>query len=154
MGFAGASWLDRPEREQTEQPEKALDALAIVPGSTVADVGAGTGYFTLRIARRVGPQGHVVATDLEPRMLAVLTDRAARAHLSNIETRVVTSEDPRLDPASLDLVLMIDVYHELAHPRAELAAIRRALRPAGRLALIEYRGEDPVRCPPSRPSTR
>jgi len=143
MGFAGASWLDRPEREKTEQPEKALDALAIVPGQAVADVGAGTGYFTLRIARRVGPQGHVLATDIEPRMLAVLADRAAKARLSNIETRVVTSDDARLDPASLDLVLMVDVYHELSHPRAELAAVRRALRPGGRLALIEYRGEDP-----------
>ena len=143
MGFGGASWLDRPEREKTEQPEKALDALAIAPGLVVADVGAGTGYFTLRIARRVGPEGHVVATDIEPRMLAVLADRAAKAHLANIETRVVTSDDPRLDPASLDLVLMVDVYHELAHPQAELAAVKRALRPGGRLALIEYRGEDP-----------
>jgi ubiquinone/menaquinone biosynthesis C-methylase UbiE len=155
MGFGGASWLDRPGREQTEQPEKALGALAIEPGSTVADVGAGTGYFTLRIARRVGAQGHVVATDIEPRMLAVLTDRATKAHLSNIETRVVTSDDPRLDAASLDLVLMVDVYHELAHPQAELAAVKRALRPGGRLALVEYRAEDPnVAIQPAHKMTR
>ena len=155
MGFGGASWLDRPEREQTEQPEKALDALAIEPGTTVADVGAGTGYFTLRIARRVGPQGHVVATDIEPRMLAVLAERATKAHLSNIETRVVTNDDPRLDPGSLDLVLMVDVYHELAHPQAELAAVKRALRPGGRLALVEYRGEDPkVAIKPEHKMTR
>ena len=155
MGFGGASWLDRSEREQTEQPEKALDAVAIEPGMTVADVGAGTGYFTLRIARRVGPQGHVVATDLEPRMLAVLAERATKAHLSNIETRVVTNDDPRLDPASLDLVLMVDVYHELAHPQAELAAVKRALRPGGRLALVEYRGEDPkVAIKPEHKMTR
>jgi SAM-dependent methyltransferase len=153
MGFGGAWWLDRPEREKTEQPEKVLDALAIPAGATVADVGAGTGYFTLRIARRVGPGGHVIATDLEPRMLAVLTERAGKQHLANIETRVVTADDPRRDApppdprpdaASVDLVLMVDVYHELAHPAAELAAVRRALRPAGRLALVEYRGEDPA----------
>jgi SAM-dependent methyltransferase len=143
MGFGGASWLDRPDREKTEEPEKVLDALAILPGSTVADVGAGTGFFSLRIARRVGPAGHVVATDLEPRMLALLAERAAEQRLDNIETRVVTSDDPRLDAASVDLVLMVDVYHELVHPAAELAAVRRALRPAGRLALVEYRGEDP-----------
>jgi SAM-dependent methyltransferase len=155
MGFGGASWLDRPEREQTEQPEKALDALAIEPGMTVADVGAATGYFTLRIARRVGREGHVVATDLEPRMLAVLAERATKAHLSNIETRVVTNDDPRLDPGSLDLVLMVDVYHELAHPQAELAAVKRALRPGGRLALVEYRGEDPkVAIKPEHKMTR
>ena len=88
-------------------------------------------------------------------MLAVLTDRATMAHLSNIEIRVVTSDDPRLDAASLDLVLMVDVYHELAHPQAELAAVKRALRPGGRLALVEYRGEDPnVAIQPAHKMTR
>ena len=132
-----------PSTPRPPRPCPSSDALAIEPGIAVADVGAGTGYFTLRIARRVGAQGHVVATDLEPRMLAVLAERATKAHLSNIETRVVTNDDPRLDPGSLDLVLMVDVYHELAHPQAELAAVKRALRPGGRLALVEYRGEDP-----------
>jgi SAM-dependent methyltransferase len=155
MGFEGAEWLDRPEREESEQPEKVLDALAIPPGATVADVGAGTGYFTLRLARRVGPEGHVLATDIEPRMLGVLAERAAARHLANIETRVVTSQDPRLDPSSLDLVLMVDVYHELADPREELTAVKRALRPGGRLVLVEYRGEDPaVQIKPEHKMTR
>jgi ubiquinone/menaquinone biosynthesis C-methylase UbiE len=144
MGFGGAGWLDRADRERTEEPEKALDALTLARGMTVADIGAGTGYFTLRIARRVGPEGHVIASDIDKRMLDVLTNRADEASLSNIETRLATEDDTRLAPASLDLALMVDVYHELSHPAAELAAIRRALRPAGRLALVEYRGEDPA----------
>lgn len=143
MSVLGADWLERPEREATEQPERVLDALAIAPGSVVADVGAGTGYFSLRLARRVGPGGRVLATDIQPGMLERLQARARAAGVTNVTTVLSTEDDTRLAPASVDLVLMVDVYHELARPAETLVQLRRALRPGGRLVLVEYRGEDP-----------
>ena len=144
MSYLGADWLDRADREATEQPERVLDALHLRPGDRVADVGAGTGYFALRIARRVGPSGHVFATDIQPEMLSILRERAAAAHATQIETVLATEDDARLAPQSIDLALMVDVYHELAHPIETLAQIQRALRDGGRIVLVEYRGEDPA----------
>lgn len=144
MGAAGAGWLDRPEREAEEAPDQALDALGLHAGMTVADVGAGTGYMTLRMARRVGPTGKVYANDLQPEMLQKLRAKSQREKLSNIETVQGTERDPKLPPNTMDLVLLVDVYHEFSAPQAMLAGIRRSLKPDGRLVLLEYRKEDPA----------
>ena len=144
MGAAGAGWLDRPEREAEEQPEQALDALKIRTGMTVADVGAGTGYMALRMARRVGPSGKVYANDLQPEMLQKLRARSQHEKLSNVETVQGTEADPKLPPNTMDLVLLVDVYHEFSQPQAMLDKIRESLKPDGRLVLLEYRKEDPA----------
>lgn len=143
MGITGAGWLDRPERELEEAPETALDALGIKKDMVVADVGAGVGYFTLRLARRVGPAGKVYANDIQPQMLAMLRDRAAHEKLSNIETVLGSEADPRLPAGKLDMILLVDVYHELSQPQKMLDKLREALKPDGRLVLVEYRKEDP-----------
>src|ERR1043166_6543001 len=143
MNYRGAAWLERSDRDATQQPEKVLDTLAIKPGSTVADIGAGTGYFSLRLAQRVGPQGRVLATDIQPQMLAMLSDKMRAANGTNVEPILCTPTDAKLPENTLDLALMVDVYHELGYPEETLGQIRRALKPEGRLVLIEYRGEDP-----------
>ena len=143
MGVGGADWLERPERAMEEQPDKALEALDLKPGMTVADIGAGTGYMSLRMAKRVGPSGKVYANDLQPEMLRLLRENAAHAQLTNIETVLGTESDPKLPKAQLDLVLLVDVYHEFSQPQTMLQKIREALKPDGRLVLLEYRKEDP-----------
>lgn len=144
MGYQGADWLDRSERVAEEDPDAALDAIRVVRGSTVADVGAGSGYMTVRLARRVGPTGKVYATDLQPEMLALLRQRLTRDRITHVEPVLGTVDDPRLPPASIDLILMVDVYHEFAQPQIMLRRMREALRPGGRLVLLEYRKEDPA----------
>lgn len=144
MSYLGADWLERSDRETTEQPEKVLDTLHIVPGSIVADIGAGTGYYSLRLARRVGPQGRVLATDIQAEMLSRLRANLKKAGITNVEPILCSPTDANLPVGQLDLALMVDVYHELAHPEETIAQIRRALKPDGRLVLIEYRGEDPA----------
>lgn len=139
----GAEWLVRPEREEEEQPEAMINALKIKPGETVADVGAGVGYTSLRLARRVGPEGLVLATDLQPEMLRTLADNARAARVKNIRPIRCTPTDPKLPEGKVDLALMVDVYHECIDPEATLKGLRRALRPGGRLVLVEFRGEDP-----------
>jgi ubiquinone/menaquinone biosynthesis C-methylase UbiE len=141
MSYLGADWLDRADREQREQPERVLDALALAPDMVVGDVGAGTGYFTLRLARRVA---RVHATDLQSQMRDLLVARLVEQHANNVEIHAATDHDSRLPAGCCDLVLLVDVYHELADPPGVMASIRRALRPHGRLALVEYRGEDPT----------
>jgi SAM-dependent methyltransferase len=143
MSYHGASWLERPDRERTQQPEKVLDALKIAPGSMVADIGAGTGYFSLRLARRIGPQGRVLATDIQPQMVAFLKDNMRANGIQNVEPILCTPTDAKLPEGQLDLALMVDVYHELEYPQETMAQVRRALKSDGRLVLIEYRGEDP-----------
>ncbi len=143
MGVQGADWLYRPEREKEENPEGALDALGIRPGMVVADVGAGTGYMSLRLAKRVGPAGKVYANDLQPEMLRRLRENAIKAGLTNIETVQGEEADPKLPPGQMDLVLLVDVYHEFSKPREMIDKIREALKPDGRLVLLEYRKEDP-----------
>jgi len=143
MGVQGADWLNRPEREQEENPEGALDALAIHPGMVVADVGAGTGYISLRLAKRVGPAGKVFANDIQPEMLRRLRENAAKAGLTNIETVQGEEADPKLPPNRMDLVLLVDVYHEFSKPRQMIDRIRESMKPDGRLVLLEYRKEDP-----------
>ncbi len=141
--YLGADWLDRPERAQREQPEKVLDLLGITRGMTVADVGAGTGYFTVRLARRVGANGSVLATEVQREMLAMLDARLVREKLDNVRLIPATEHQARLPERCCDLVLLVDVYHELSDPAGIMAGIRRALRDHGRLVLVEYRGEDP-----------
>jgi predicted methyltransferase len=143
MSYHGADWLDREDREATEKPEHVLDVLDVKDGMTVADVGAGSGYFTVRIAKRVGTRGRVLATDLQPEMLDLLRAKVAAAKLTNVVPVLATESDAKLPRRELDLVLMVDVYHELPKPAETLAQVRAALRPGGRLALVEYRGEDP-----------
>jgi len=143
MGMSGADWLTRPEREAEEQPEKALDALQLKPGMTVADIGAGVGYMSLRMAKRVGPSGKVYANDLQPEMLAKLRENAAKAKITNVITVLGDVADPKLPANAMDLVLLVDVYHEFSAPQQMLRKIRETLKPDGRLVLLEYRAEDP-----------
>ena len=143
MGVQGADWLNRPEREREENPEGALDALGIRPGMVVADVGAGTGYMSLRLAKRVGPAGRVYANDIQPEMLRRLQQNAAKAKITNIEPVLGEEADPKLPAGRMDLVLLVDVYHEFSEPRKMLDKIRESLKPDGRLVLLEYRKEDP-----------
>lgn len=143
MDVSGASWLDRTEREREEAPEKALKILGIQPGSIVADVGAGSGYFTVKLAALVGPAGRVYANDIQQGMLNIIRRKLERDRLTNVTLVLGTDDDPRLPPASLDLALLVDVYHELLAPQAMLQHLREALKPGGRLVLLEYREEDP-----------
>jgi len=144
MGLGGADWLVRPEREQEEQPDLALDAIGIGVGSTVADIGAGVGFMTWRLAERVGPRGKVYADDIQPQMLALLKRNMVQRKLSNVETVLGAVDDPKLPANAVDLVLLVDVYHEFSEPQAMLRRIREALRKDGRLVLLEYRAEDPT----------
>jgi ubiquinone/menaquinone biosynthesis C-methylase UbiE len=143
MSVDGADWLDRPEREREEQPEKAIAALHLAPGMNVGEVGAGTGYYALRIAKCIQPGGTYYANDLQPGMLTRLKSNAAVQNVTNIQTFVGTETDPRLPRGKLDYVLMVDVYHELAKPQIILRNIAAALKPDGKLVLLEFRKEDP-----------
>jgi SAM-dependent methyltransferase len=143
MSWEGAEWLFRETRVEEEQPEAMLDALKIPRDATVADVGAGAGYHSIRLARRVGPGGTVLATDLQPQMLDMLRNNARDAGVTNIKPIRATQSDTKLPEAKVDLVLMVDVYHECSDPRTTLQGLKKALKPAGRLVLVEFRGEDP-----------
>ncbi len=143
MSYQGADWLERDDRETTEKPEHVLDVLGIREGQTIADVGAGSGYFTVRLAKRVGPRGRVLASDLQPEMLAMLKKKTDSLKLTNVVPILSSESDAKLPKGEVDLVLMVDVYHELPKPAETLAQVRASLRTGGRLALVEYRGEDP-----------
>jgi ubiquinone/menaquinone biosynthesis C-methylase UbiE len=143
MGADGAGWLVRPERESEEHPDHALDAIGVQRGSTVADIGAGVGYFTWRLAARVGSAGVVYGEDIQQRMLDQLVKNAGERHLSNVRPVLGTPDDPKLPKNSLDLVLLVDVYHEFSEPEKMLDRIREALKPEGRIVFLEYRAEDP-----------
>jgi predicted methyltransferase len=143
MGPGGILWLERTERATEEQPELVIDALEIKPGQTVADLGAGSGYYSFRIAPLVGPTGKVLAIDIEPAMLDAIAQRARREHVGNVATVRSSPQDPNLAPDSVDLLFMVDVYHELEYPYEMMTKVRTALKPHGRVALVEYRAEDP-----------
>lgn len=143
MGWQGAPWLERPERSEEEAPDTALDLLKIAAGAAVADIGAGSGFMTMRLAQRVGPSGRVYANDVQPQMLQMLQRRVERAHLTNVVLVQGDLDNPRLPASALDLELLVDVYHEFSQPQAMLRGLRDALRPGGRLVLLEYRKEDP-----------
>jgi ubiquinone/menaquinone biosynthesis C-methylase UbiE len=142
MGYQGAPWLERSEREEEEAPDVALNVLKIPKGASVADIGAGSGYLTVRLAARVGPTGRVYANDVQPQMLNILARRLSDRKITNVMLIEGTFDDPKLPPASVDLALMVDVYHELSQPQAILRHLRESLKPGGRLVLLEYRKED------------
>jgi len=143
MGVQGASWLERGEREREEDPDLAIRLLKIQKGSTVADVGAGSGYITLKLARAVGPMGKVYANDVQPGMLDLLQKNVAKAKVANVVPILGGMDDPKLPADSIDLAIMFDVYHEFSQPQTMLQHLRDALKPTGRLVLLEYRAEDP-----------
>jgi len=143
MGAAGADWLVRPERESEERPDAALDAIGVVKGSTAADVGAGVGYMTWRLAERVGPGGKVYANDIQQKMLDLLTQNMEQRKLANVVPVLGIFDDPKLPAGAIDLVLMVDVYHEFSEPQRMLRHIRESMKPDGRMVLLEYRAEDP-----------
>lgn len=143
MGHQGAGWLERPEREKEEQPRKLLEALELKPGMIVADIGAGSGYFTFRLAERVGAKGKVLAVDIQPEMLDLIRKRAKERELTNVEVVQGTETDPKLPAGAVDLIFMVDVYHEFSYPWEMTTAMVKALKPGGRLVFVEYRLEDP-----------
>jgi ubiquinone/menaquinone biosynthesis C-methylase UbiE len=143
MSWEGVDWLFRETRIEEEQPEAMLDALKVPRGATVADVGAGAGYHSIRLAHRVGPKGTVLATDLQPQMLEMLRNNAREAGVTNIKPIRATQSDTKLPDAKVDLILMVDVYHECSNPETTLKGLFKALKPLGRLVLVEFRGEDP-----------
>ena len=143
MGHLGAGWLERSEREEEERTDLLIDALALKPDDVVADIGAGSGYFTFRMSPLV-PQGKVLAVDIQPEMLQMIEEKEQKQQVKNIETILGTIEDPKLPKNSVDWVLLVDAYHEFSHPYEMMSAIAEALSPTGKVALVEYRAEDPL----------
>ena len=143
MSWVYADWLTRPERQREEQPDRLVRSLKIPSGAKVVDLGAGVGYFTWRLAKKVGPEGKVIAVEIQQEMLDMLAVNLHERGIENVEMVLATPQNPRLPKAEVDLVLLVDVYHELAFPALTLAHIRRSLTPAGRLVIVEYRKGQP-----------
>jgi precorrin-6B methylase 2 len=143
MGWQGAAWLEREEREREERTDLLLAALRLAPGMVVADIGAGTGYLSRRMAPAVMPGGKVLAVDVQPEMVSFLQGMVTKTGLTQIEPLLGAERDVKLPPASVDLAIMVDVYHELAFPFEVMTSIVRALKPGGQLVFVEYRAEDP-----------
>jgi len=144
MSFMHMNWLNRPERLKEENPQEMLEQLGLKDGLVVCDLGAGDGYHTLQMAPRVGPTGKVIAVDIQPEMLQELSRKLVEKKHDNVETILGEIWDPKLPENAVDLVLMVDVYHEFSHPVQMLAALRKALKPEGLIALVEFRAEDPT----------
>lgn len=144
MHYSGARWLTRESREREEGTRLLLEHLGVTPGMTVCDLGCGNGFYSLKLAPMVGDEGRVLAVDIQPEMLDLLRERADGAGVRNIEPVLGTTADPKLEPGSVDLALLVDVYHEFDHPEQMLAKLRRALAPRGRIVLVEFRAEDPA----------
>ena len=143
MGVAGASWLERPERDAEENPLAAIEALGLKPGMVVCDLGAGSGYYSIRMAEKVGSKGKVYAVDIQPGMIKLLEKRIKDDKLPNIIPVLSTSSDPKLPDNEIDLIILVDVYHEFDQPQLMLQKIRKSLKDDGRLVLLEFRKEDP-----------
>ncbi|HEV2969946.1 MAG TPA: class I SAM-dependent methyltransferase [Pirellulales bacterium] len=143
MHYSGASWLVRESREREEECTTMLKALHLKPGQTVCDMGCGNGFYTLKLSSLVGKEGQVLAVDIQPEMLSLLNERAKEHHLDNIKPVLGTPSDPNLPEGKIDLILCVDVYHEFSNPEEMLAAMRKSLKPRGRIALVEFRAEDP-----------
>ncbi|HTL54863.1 MAG TPA: methyltransferase domain-containing protein [Candidatus Limnocylindrales bacterium] len=143
MGHQGADWLERPEREEEEHTSQLVQQLHLRAGDVVADIGAGSGYLSRRLAREVGPSGKVLAEDIQPEMIGLLTNKMAELRITNVLPVLGTVTDPKLPPGSVDMVVMVDVYHEFDFPYEMMQAICRALKANGRVAFVEFRAEDP-----------
>ncbi len=143
MGHQGAGWLERAGREAEEQPQKVITALDLKPTDIVADIGAGTGYFSFRIAPKV-PQGKVLAVDVQPEMIQILEYLKGKKQIQNVEPVLGTLTTPNLPKNSVDVALMVDAYHEFEYPQEMMSAIATSLKPGGRVVLVEYRGENPL----------
>lgn len=143
MGHQGAYWLERPSREAEERPDMAVDALGLNPTDTVADIGAGTGYMSFRMARKV-PDGQVLAVDLQPEMIQLLTAEKTEQNITNVTPIQATEDNPHLPTANVDLALMVDAYHEFEAPWEVMTGVVDALKPGGRVVLAEYRAENPL----------
>jgi predicted methyltransferase len=141
MGAGGAGWLERQDRDAEQRPLDVIRTMGLRDGDVVADLGAGTGYFTRPMAKAVAPTGLVYAVDIQPEMIALLKGNVEKAGIANVVPVLSTADDPRLPRESLDWILLVDVYHELQQPKAMLARMRDALKPTGKVALIEYRLE-------------
>jgi ubiquinone/menaquinone biosynthesis C-methylase UbiE len=140
--YAGdLSIFEEPGRDKRLQIDRVMDLLNLKPGSTIADIGAGGGWFSVRAARRVAPNGRVIAEEINPKAIAYIQERAKREQLNNIETLLGTPDDPKLRPDSLDAALMLKVYHEIAHPPLVLANLRAALKPGARFGIIDRNGK-------------
>lgn len=142
MSYQGAGWLERPEREKEEAPAKLLKALELKPGMVVADVGAGSGYHTFLMSPQVGDKGKVIASDIQPEMLKLIEDKAKKLKVTNVELVKATEDDPKLPAKGVDLILMVDVYHEFSKPFEMTEKMVEALKPGGRLVFVEFRLED------------
>ena len=142
MGHEAAGWLDRPEDEKEEQPARLIELLKFKPGEVVADVGAGSGYLTFRVATQVAPAGKVLAVDVQPEMLDIIRKRMKERNITNVEPVLGTETDPKLPAASVDTIVMVDVYHEFSHPYEMTTAMVKSLKVGGRLVFVEYRLED------------
>ncbi len=143
MGHQAADWLERPERQEEERPDLLLPALKLQRGDAVADIGAGTGYYSWRIAEKIGDKGRVYAVEIQQEMLDLLAQKMAERKIINVKGVLGTIADPRLPTNAVDLVLMVDVYHEFSHPYEMMQGICKALKPGGRVAFVEFRAEDP-----------
>lgn len=143
MGHEGAYWLERPSRELQEHPQIAVERLDLNTDAVVADIGAGTGYMTQRLARAT-PEGKVFAVDIQPEMIDLLEQRLQEQGFTTVEPVLGTEDDPHLPADSLDLALMVDAYHEFAYPREMIEHLRDALKPGGQIVLAEYRAENPL----------
>jgi ubiquinone/menaquinone biosynthesis C-methylase UbiE len=143
MHFLGAEWLIRNEREREERCSLMLATLGVKPGMRVCDMGCGNGFYSLQMAKMVGEKGHVYGVDIQPEMLKMLNERADAAGIANVSPILGTFVDPRLPKEEIDLILLVDVYHEFSYPEQMLARMRESLAPGGRIVLVEYRAEDP-----------
>nr|WP_315871126.1 class I SAM-dependent methyltransferase [Trichocoleus desertorum] len=143
MGHQGAAWLERSSRSWQEQPQRVVEALDLQPSDVVADIGAGTGYFSFRLSPLV-PDGKVLAVDVQPEMIDILNFLKQENQATNVEPVLGTVQDPHLPAASVDLALMVDAYHEFEYPQEMMTALVRSLKPGGRVVLVEYRGENPL----------
>ena len=143
MHFAGAGWLIRHKREREESALEMRRALGLRPGLVVCDLGSGNGYHSLPMAQAVAPDGRVLAVDIQPEMLKLMSERAAEAGITNVKPILGTIADPKLPEGAVDIILCADVYHEFSHPEQMLAAMRASLAPNGVVVLLEFREEDP-----------
>jgi precorrin-6B methylase 2 len=143
MGHQGADWLERPERDAEENTTAMIESLKLNPGEVVADIGAGTGYVSRKLAKKVGDKGIVYAVEIQQEMLDILTNKAAQAGVHNIKPILGTTKDTKLPASSVDTILLVDVYHEFDFPFEMAESMCKALKPGGRIVFVEYRGEDP-----------